>query len=129
MIQPEVYNEFESWIDYLLETNTMPEDTRALCLNLYDDGDNIYSLQIVAANRYSDTDSDWPCDEVWSSGEDIFSIDISDEENKDRQHAYDIFKEIVAEYLLEGKYSGLLTSYLVLAMGYVDGELEIIYKV
>ncbi|MBR1592702.1 MAG: hypothetical protein IJ666_06810 [Ruminococcus sp.] len=128
MIQPEVYSEFESWIDYLLETNNMPEDTRAYCFNLYDEGENIYSLQIVAANSYSDTDSDWPCDQVWSSGEDIFSIDISDEDTKDRQHAYEIFKDIIAEYLLNGKYRNLLTSYLALAMGYIDGELEIIYK-
>ena len=127
-MQPEVYNEFESWIDYLLESSTMPEDTKAYCFNLYEEEDNIYSLQIVAAGRYSDTDSDWPCDEVWSSGEDIFMIDISDEEIKDRQHAYEIFRSIVAEYLLEGKYRYMLTSYLALAMGYVDGDLEIIYK-
>ena len=128
MIQPDVYNAFENWIDYLIETNTMPEDTRALCLNLYEEGDDMYSMQIIAANRYSDTDDDWPCDETWSSGEDVFTISIANEEEKDRQRAYDIFTEIISAYVRDGKYSSLLTSYLALAMGYVDGELEIIYK-
>lgn len=128
MIQMEIYEEFALWLDDLLENNGMLEKTTAFCFNLYEesDEDHIYAIQLIAADRFDEEDNDWPCDEIWSSEEDIFCIDISDEEEKERKGAQERFKEMIVHYLEVGKYRNVLVRVKAVGMGFVDGELEII---
>lgn len=119
----EIYTEFENWLNSQLE-NDMPTDTKAFCFNLYEESaeDFVYSVQLVACNKFDADDDDWACEEVWSSGEDIFCIELSDEENKDHESAQALIKSWVLEYMKECE---ILSSKYV-AIGFVDGELEII---
>jgi hypothetical protein rflaF_18846 len=130
MIQMEIYEEFALWLDDLLENNDMPEKTAAFCFNLYEESDEdcIYAIQLIAADRFDEEDNDWPCDEIWSSEEDIFCIDISDEEEKDWKGAQERFKEMAVHYLEVGKYRNVLIQAKAVGMGFVDGELEIISR-
>ena len=130
MIQLPIYEEFARWLDDLFENNDMPEETKAFCFNLYEesDEDHIYGAQLIAAGEFDpdDKDGDWACEEVWSSGENIFTVDTSDEDDTGWNHALELFKEMVEEYMKNGKYSEILKGAKGAAIGFVDGELEML---
>ncbi len=130
MIQMNIYEEFVHWLDNILENSDIPESTKAFCFNLYEESeeDHIYGVQIIAAGEFDPKDAagDWACEEVWSCGEDIFTVDTSDEEDTGWKHAQELFTEMVREYLDSGKYRKVLLSAEGNAIGFVDGELEIL---
>lgn len=130
MIQLPIYEEFAHWLDDILENNDMPEETKAFCFNLYEesDEDHIYGAQLIAAGEYDpeDKEGEWACDEVWSCEENIFTVETSDEDDTGWAHAQDLIKEMVEEYLKNGKYADILSSAEAVAIGFVDGDLEII---
>ena len=132
MLQMNIYEEFTAWLDDILENNDMPESTEAFCFNLYEESaeEHIYSIQLVATAALDPADNggDWACDEAWSSDENVFTVDISDEEQKDREHAHELFEEMVKEYAENGRYGKVLLKAKGLALGFVDGDLDIIYK-
>ena len=130
MLQMNIYEEFAHWLDDLLENNDMPEETKAFCFNLYEesDEDHIYGAQLIAAGEFDpdDKEGEWACEEVWSCGENIFTVDTSDEDDTGWAHAQELFREMVEEYLKSGKYSDIINGADGVAIGFVDGELEII---
>ncbi len=130
MIQMNIYEEFVHWLDNILENSDIPESTKAFCFNLYEESeeDHIYGVQIIAAGEFDPKDAagDWACEEVWSCGEDIFTVDTSDEEDTGWKHAQELFTEMVREYLDSGKYRKVLLSAEGNAIGFVDGELEML---
>lgn len=130
MIQLPIYEEFAHWLDELLENNDMPEDTKAFCINLYEESaeEHIFGVQLIASGSFDpyDKDGEWACEEVWSCEEDIFTVDTSDEEGTDREHAQELIKEMAEEYLANGRYKDILSGACGIAIGFVDGDLEII---
>ena len=132
MIQMNIYEEFAHWLDALLENNDMPENTAAFCLNLYEESDeeHLYSAQLIAAGEFDPDDESggWACEEVWSCEEDVFIVDTSDEDDTGWKHAQDLFREMLEEYLVSGTYKSVLGSAKGIAVGFVDGELEIVKK-
>ncbi len=127
MINTEVYEHFEAWLDNLLENNDMPEKTKAFNFNLYEESieDSVYGVQLVACEAFDEEDPDWACEECWSSEEDIFCVELSDEEEKDWKAAQNLIKGWIDDYLEDGKYADILTSEPI-GIGFVDGDLEII---
>lgn len=125
----EIYEAFSEWLDTQLE-NDMPENTKAYNFNLYEESieDHIYGIQIVATDRFDENDDEWACDEVWTSGEDIFCIDTSDEDDTGSQFALELISGLVREYLDSGQYADKLKSSLAVGIGFVDGDLDILYK-
>ena len=115
MLQMNIYEEFSRWLDDLLEINELPDSTKAICFNLYAESEeeNLYSAQIA-------------CDMVWSSEENVFIVDTSDEDDTGWKHAQDLFKEMVEEYFRTGKYGRILRSFEGAAIGFVDGDLELL---
>ena len=130
MLQMNIYEEFVHWLDDILENNEMPAETKAFCFNLYEesDEDHIYGVQLVAAGEYDpeDKEGEWACDEVWSCEENIFTVETSDEEDTGWAHAQELIKEMIEEYLKNGKYAGILNGSNAVAVGFVDGDLEVI---
>ncbi len=120
----EIYTEFKKWLDNLIENNKMPENTLSYCFNLYEESaeDSVYSVQLVACDKFDENDSDWACEEVWSSGENIFCIELSDEQEKDWSAAQTLIKSWVQEYMRDCE---ILSSKPV-GIGFIDGELELI---
>ena len=130
MLQMNIYEEFAHWLDSLLENSDIPGSAKAFCFNLYEESDeeHIYGIQLIAAGEFDpgDENGEWACDEVWSSGEDIFTVDTSDEEDTGWKHAQELFREMAEEYLESGNYSRILRSSQGVGIGFVDGELELI---
>lgn len=132
MIQTEIYEEFDKWLDTLLENNDMPENTRAFNFNLYDESDDAYDtafgIQLIASDKFSEDDDDWACSEVWTSEEEVFYVDSSDETDKSRKNSQDCAKALISSYLEDGKYAHILRAAEAIGVGFVDGDIEILYK-
>ena len=126
----EIYSEFADWLDNLLENNDMPENTQAFNFNLYEESEDeyIYGVQIIASDRFDADDDDWACYEIWSSEEDIFCVSTSDEDDKGWQQFLKFMTEIVCDYLENGKHKDILFNSKGIGIGFVDGEIDIIYK-
>ncbi len=123
----EIYDAFSQWLDDILEKNKMPEGTKAYCFNLYEESveDCVYGVQLIAADTFDEDDPDWACEECWSSEEDIFCVELSDEKEKDWKAAESLIKGWAAEYLNSGKYGGILREKPV-GIGFVDGDVSLI---
>ena len=125
----EIYLEFEKWLDSLLEENEMPENTAAFCFNIYEEEDETYGVQLIASDEFDENDGgDWACSEVWSSEENLFYIDHSDEENADYERGLEFIGGLIEDYLDKGRYKKVLLSSKEVGAGFVDGELKLIYK-
>lgn len=123
----DIYSEFVNWLNNLLENNEIPDNTAAFCFNLYEESieDSVYSIQLVACDKFDENDDDWACEECWSSEEDIFCVELSDEDEKDWKAAQSLIDGWIKEYLESGKYAETLKSKPV-GIGFVDGDLELI---
>ncbi|MBQ8961706.1 MAG: hypothetical protein IJ071_10925 [Ruminococcus sp.] len=135
MINIEVYEHFAAWLDALLENNDMPKETKAFNFNIYEDrsaetGEPLFTLQLIAAGAFDpeDRDGEWACEEVWSSEEDLFALDFSDEENADEKRVMEVYTELCSEYLEKGTYRSALLSAEGIGIGFVDGDLELLTK-
>lgn len=125
----DIYVEFVNWLDNILENNDMPDETVSFCFNLYEESveDSVFAVQLVACEAFDENDPDWACEECWSSEEDIFCVELSDEAEKDWKAAQNLIKGWAEEYLGNGKYADILKSKPV-GIGFVDGDLEIIHR-
>jgi hypothetical protein len=125
----EIYIEFAKWLDSLLEENDMPENLAAFCFNLYDEEDETYGIQLIASDEFSEDDGgDWACSEIWSSEENIFYIDHSDEADADRARGMEFICGLINKYLEQGTQRSILLAAEAVGAGFVDGELELIFK-
>lgn len=113
------------WLDTVLDTE-IPDTVRAFNLNLYDDGDNRWSVELVGTERFDPADEDWACDEV---------TDFDTREQPLAWHSDAGWAQVLADvteavrvYLENGRYAGLLKQYQGVGVGFVDGDLEILYS-
>ena len=117
-----MYNEFETWLDAALEAE-MPENIAAFNFNLYEDGDNLWSIELIGASRFDPEDPDWACDEVFTNREDPLSWSAE----TDWENVLETMTQYVEKYLIEGKYATLLKEYEAVGIGFVDGDITIVY--
>ncbi len=118
-----MYTNFTEWLDNLLENNDMPENTKAFNFNLYDEAGDVYSVQLIASDRFDINDDEWACHEVWSSEEDVFYVNASDEDDKSLEAFHKFISEMISDYLKNGKYKDILIYSKGIGIGCVDGEL------
>ena len=129
----EIYNAFAEWLDNLLNQD-MPEEIMAYNFNIYEEADESgkdlleYGVQLIASDEFSEDDDDWACSEIYSSEEDIFYIDHSDEKDADRDRGLDFICDLVKQYLNNGTYADKLNSVKGVGVGFVDGDIEIVCK-
>ena len=106
-----LYHKVSKWLDCSL-TPKIPDDVMAFCFNLYDDGNERWSMELIGAGRFDLDDSDWF---VWNSS--------SKWDN--------VLKEmtgVLKEYLQRGKYAHLLKSKSGVGIGFVDGNIEVLFN-
>lgn len=120
-----MYEKLKKWIDEYL-SGVFPKEVVAVVFNLYEDTDDNWSLEIVGTGNFDSEDDDWACDEITDFGtrEDLFSWEES-------VGWEDILSEItdhLLKYLEEGKYSAKLKSLQGVGVGFVDGDIEILFS-
>ena len=120
-----MYEKISTWLDGVFD-RSIPDGVVSVCFNLYEDGDNIWSLEVVGCSSFDSEDPDWACDEV------------TDFETRDEPFTWteeaiwekvlsDITK-ILYQYIQEGKASGYLNSLDGVAVGFADGDLNILVE-
>ena len=119
-----MYNKVSEWIDGIL-SDGVPDEAVAFCFNLYENEDYYWSMELIGAGRFDPDDQDWACDEVtdFNSRESLFTFQAECEWDEALQTMIDILKK----YLNDGKYADLLKSREGVGVGFVDGDIEIIY--
>lgn len=118
-----MYIDFEMWLNRILQEN-LPIDAVAVNFNLYEEVDSNWSIQLVATERFDEEDEDWVCDEVFTTGEDLFSW----QQDTGWEEILDISTEMVNAYLEKGKYADDLKKYAAVGIGFVDGDVSILYR-
>lgn len=127
-----LYLSFSKWLDGIL-SQSLPEDTIAFNFNIYhgsadDDEENMeYHIEIIGAVEFDEYDDDWACEESFNTRENIFVLKAEDA-GDDRDDGHEFVKLLVLYYLEKGKYKDILKSKLAVAIGFVDGDLEILYR-
>lgn len=113
----------EKWIDSVFD-KPIPEQVVAIAFNLYEEGSNQWSIEIVGTSSFDSEDADWACDEVFDTRDNLQSWT---QESTWEEILEQVSKQI-SEYLENGKYSDKLTSYKGIGVGFVDGDINIIYQ-
>ena len=116
------YDSFAKWVDSVLQLE-FPKNTIAVNFNLYEENnENEYSIQIIGAEKFNE--EDWACYETFTTGENLY---IWVEEG-DWENALETATINLKKYLDSGMYSSDLKRYDGIGIGFVDGDIEIIYK-
>ncbi len=117
-------NEVSVWLDNVL-MQEISEDIKAFCFNIYDDGDIKWSMELVGTRTFDMDDSDWACEEITDFGtrENPFVLYRTAQWDK----VLDELSSAIIEYLESGKYAKILKAKDGIGVGFVDGDLEILY--
>ena len=117
-----MYEEFEKWLDEAMDAE-IPQNAIALNFNIYEDGDNMWSVELVATDRFDPADQDWACDEVFAGRETPY-------EWEEESPWLDILDEVIGwlrQYLEGGKHSEKMKAYDGIGTGFVDGDIAILH--
>ena len=111
--------------EYDYTSSALPENTKAFNFNLYEDGDNWWSIELVATDRFDVLDQDWACDEI---------ADFGTRDNpfgwEEEARWGDIQEEIntaLKKYLEDGEFADILKSYEAVGCGFIDGNIYILH--
>lgn len=120
-----MFYEVSNWLDGVLKQD-VPEEVAAFCFNLYDDGDNDWSMELVGTGRFEADDEDWPCDEITDFGtrKGLLTWNKEGEWNTVLEEVISVLKE----YLENGRCANVLKSRAGVGVGFVDGNIEILYS-
>ena len=113
---------FNDWADRILSEH--PIEVAAYNFNLYEHG-HAFAIQLIGSTRFDSDDSSWACDELFSSGEDLFEIP-HEVVGSDWQDGLAAAKQLIMNYARSGKQCAKLTSTQGVGVGFVDGDIDLI---
>ncbi len=123
-----MYQQVEQWINTILEQD-MPADIVGLNFNLYEDfepgGENGWSMELIGTSSFDENDEDWACDEVCDFG--TRETPFRWKENAGWEMILEESAQILRKYLAEGLYAEKLKQADGVGIGFVDGNIEILY--
>ncbi len=119
-----MYNKIADWLDNVLNRD-IPENVVAFCFNLYDDGDEMWSMELIGAGQFDPEDDDWACDEITDF--DTRAVPFSWKETAEWDEVLAEMGAVLKEYLSNGKNADILKSGAGVGIGFVDGDIEILY--
>ena len=114
------------WIDEILDTD-IPESVAAFCFNLYEESqEGLWAMELIGTGRFDTEDEDWACDEVTDLGsrKSMYTWKME----CDWEEALDYMIGELNQYLTYGKYAKLLKSKDGVGVGFVDGNIEVLYN-
>ena len=113
---------FYNWLEDALKK--LPGNVEAVNFNLYDDGDNKWSVELVGSSTFDENNSDWACNEVYTTRENPYVLT----KKSDWKAIENLFTTFLLNYLERGKYTQILKECRGIGIGFVDGDLSILYK-
>lgn len=120
-----MYERLSAWLDEVFSRNA-PEGIVSVCFNLYEDGDDSWSMEVVGCSSFDSNDPDWACDEVTDFGTRDEPFEWTDDSIWEKVLS-DITK-LLYQYIEEGSASEYLNSLDGVAVGFADGDLNILVE-
>ncbi len=117
---------FSNWLNKVLEQD-IPKGIKAFNFNLYEGEGETYDIQLIGSDEFDEDDSDWACTNYFTSGEDICFIKGTDE-IVDWEQGLTYITMLVERYLDEGEKSHFLKNASAIGIGFVDGDIDILYR-
>ena len=114
---------FAAWLDAAL-SRRIPDDVRAFNFNLYE-GEKTWDVEIVGAEDFDPGDASWACDAIFSYPELFFMP--HDTVGLQWEQALAAAIELITIYLRDGSHREVLRSAVAVGVGFVDGELTILW--
>lgn len=117
---------FSNWLNTVLEQD-LPKGVIAYNFNLYEGSNGTYDIQLIGSDDFDEDDQDWICTDYFTTGENVCYIKRTGEiEQWEQGLSYII--TLVEKYLVEGKNADVLKRVSAIGIGFVDGDIEIIYQ-
>lgn len=118
------YEEFSKWLESNLKQ--LPSEVVAVNFNLYEGSNQTYDIQLIGTDKFDETDEEWVCEEIFTTGEDVFLITRTDD-IEDWEDGLSFITKMIEEYLQNGKYTNILQKLQAVGVGFVDGDIELLY--
>lgn len=120
-----MFDRVSKWLDRALEQD-VSDEVVAFCFNLYEDDDNKWSMELIGTDSFDADDADWGCDEVTDFGtrENCYTW----ESDRGWDEILSEMISILKSYLESGTYAALLKGRSGVGVGFVDGDIEIVYQ-
>jgi hypothetical protein len=113
------------WIKVL--DQELPKGIIVFNFNLYEVSDRTYDIQLIGSDEFDENDGDWACSDYYTSGEDSCYIKRT-KEIEQWEQALSFITKLAEQYLIEGRNANILKSASAIEIGFVDGDIEIIYR-
>ncbi|BFT72352.1 hypothetical protein [Paenibacillus sp. P36] len=117
---------FSNWLNQILEQD-IPKDIKAFNFNLYEGSDDTYDIQLIGSDEFDEDDSNWACTDYFTSEEDICYIKRT-ESIQHWDQGLNYITLLVERYLKEGEYANILKSASAIGIGFVDGDMDILFR-
>jgi hypothetical protein len=112
--------DFGKWIYEAVKAG-VPDNAAAFCFNLYEsDDDNKFDVQLIASPSFDENDSDWACEECFTTGEELYTVTADDWEGA-LETVGRMIEKLVSEKELPAVFDNRRIAY-----GFVDGDLYIV---
>lgn len=113
---------FYEWLENALKK--LPGDVEAIHFNLYEDNGDKRSVELVGTSTFDENNSDWACNEVYTTRDNPYVLT----KKSDWKAIENLFTTFLLNYLERGKYAHILKECRGIGIGFVDGDLSILYK-
>ena len=123
-----IYSDFSDWMDKHLSKD-WPNEIVAVNFNLYEGAEPTYQkyhVEMIGCGMFDEHNSDWACDEIFTTRDDLFFIPRTNEIAYYEQ-GLSFAASLVKKYLHEGKYADKLKRYVAVGIGFVGGDIEILH--
>ena len=120
-----LYNNLKIWLEGFSK-EPIANKIKAICFNLYDDGNGNWSLEMVGTASFEQDDPDWACDEVTDFG--TRNSPFSWNENCDWKSVLEEVSRYISKYMETGILDFVKNRVEAIAVGFVDGDINMIYK-
>lgn len=116
---------FTKWLDESVPSD-IPAGVRGFSFNLTEVMPGEFEVELIGAERFDRDDEDWACEEIWEpAGR---SIEIpSGEAGNGWEDVLERMAGMAMDYLSKGARSGTLKSADGIGIGFVDGNLKILW--
>jgi hypothetical protein len=122
-------NQLRDWVSANL-AQPIPDTVKAFSFNLFElpeDSEVKFGIELVGADRFAASDSDWACNEVWEPAERRKELPKSFTGSTWEQCLENVRTVLLALLANDGAARTLKASYGI-GLGFVDGELEILWQ-
>ena len=119
----ELHSEFTAWLDRFLVGSAATEVV-AFVFNVYE-GEASFDVQLDGTASFDTADDSWASRGIVSTGENLFAIP-RDVVGDSWEAALDVLRQLIRQYLVSGSAASKLKQVRAVAMGFVDGDLELV---